>query len=147
MTLARSRARAAVALCALAALAACGGGGSGPEPRRVPGGDAARGRRLAVSFGCGGCHVMPDVPGAQGRVGPPLERFAERQYIAGRVPNEPEALVRWIVNPKTVDPLTVMPYLGVTPEHARDIAAYLYAQPGDPLGPPHPLPADLLPAH
>lgn len=145
MTASTLRARAVLALSAAAALAACGR--DAPEPRPVPGGDAARGRQLVVSYGCGGCHVMPGVPGAQGRVGPPLEHFAERQYIAGRVPNEPEALVQWIVNPKTVDSLTVMPILGVTLEHARDIAAYLYTQRGDALGPPHPLPAEILPVH
>lgn len=140
-----SGARAATAAC-LAFLAACGGGG-GAAQQAVPGGDAERGRRLAAAYGCGGCHVMPDVPGARGRVGPPLERFAERQYIAGRVPNEPETLVRWIMDPQALDPETVMPDLGVTAEHAIHIAAYLYAQPGGVLGPPHLLPASMLPAH
>lgn len=133
--------------CVVAALlAACGEGGVRAQ-QGVAGGDPARGQRLVVAYGCGSCHVLPDVPGAVGRVGPPLERFAERRYIAGRVPNEPQALVRWIMDPQSVDSLTAMPELGVTAAHAIDIAAYLYSDRGGMLGPPHPLPADLLPTH
>ena len=135
----------ALALVAAATLAACGRG-TPPSPA-VPGADPARGRALAAAYGCGGCHVLPDVPGAAGRGGPPLAGFAERQYIAGRLPNQPETVVRWIMDPQAIDPETVMPDLGVTAADARDIAAYLYAQPGDPLGPPHPLPVRLLPGH
>ena len=128
-------------------LAACIDGEGRAARQAVPGGDADRGRRLVASYGCGGCHVLPEVPGAVGRVGPPLARFAERQYIAGRVPNEPAALVRWIMDPQALDPETVMPDLGVTADHALHIAAYLYAPRGGRLGPPHPLPEDLLPVH
>jgi cytochrome c1 len=46
--------------------------------------------------------------------------------VAGRLPNVPEPLVRWIVDPPAVKPGTPMPNLGVTPEDARHMAAYLY---------------------
>ena len=71
-------------------------------------------------------HKIPGVRGAEGMVGPPLTMFAHRAYIAGRLSNQPENLVRWIQNPQDVDPETAMPDLGVIPGVARDMAAYLY---------------------
>ena len=49
-------------------------------------------------------------------------------YIAGVLPNTPDALIRWIMDPRDVDPKTAMPDLGVTSHDARDIAAYLYSR-------------------
>lgn len=46
--------------------------------------------------------------------------------IAGELPNSPDNLVRWIKNPKSVEPNTDMPDLGLTDEEARDVTAYLY---------------------
>ncbi len=45
--------------------------------------------------------------------------------IAGSVANTPEMLVRWIRDPRSIDPLTTMPAMGVGERDARDIAAYL----------------------
>lgn len=90
------------------------------------GGDAQRGRELIQQYGCGSCHTIPGVAGADATVGPPLDRWAERVYIAGTLPNEPGALVRWIIDPDSVEPGTAMPDLGVTPSEAQDIAAYLF---------------------
>ena len=90
------------------------------------GGNPDRGPELIRSYGCGTCHTVAGVIGANGLVGPPLSGLAERAYIAGVLPNAPENLVRWIENPKAVDSLTAMPVVGVTPADARDIAAYLY---------------------
>jgi cytochrome c len=93
----------------------------------VAGGDMKRGRAALDGFGCGTCHVIPGVKGAVGGVGPPLTRFADRAYIAGQLPNDPSNLIRWIQNPQGVEPGTAMPNLGVGPEVARDMAAYLYS--------------------
>ena len=59
-------------------------------------------------------------------VGPPLIGWADRIYIAGRVPNTPENLIVWIQNPQEIDPQNAMPNLGVSESEARDMAAYLY---------------------
>jgi cytochrome c1 len=59
-------------------------------------------------------------------VGPPLNDWSERGYIAGELPNNAENLIRWIMDPQGVEPGTDMPNLGVTEEQARDIAAYLF---------------------
>ena len=110
----------------LAALLAAGCAGKG-GPVRVPGGDADRGQRLIEHYGCGGCHAIPGIRGADARVGPSLDDTRRKRFIAGHVPNTVEALERWIRDPQKVEPGTLMPDLGVTPRQARDIVAYLYA--------------------
>ena len=92
----------------------------------LTGGDPTRAPALMRSYGCVSCHVIPGVRGGNGLVGPPLTGMASRSYIAGVLTNEPQHMVRWIMNPKGVDSLTAMPVTGVTEQEARDIAAYLY---------------------
>ncbi len=92
----------------------------------VPGGDAARGQGALLGYGCNSCHEIPGVSGANATVGPPLTHFALRQYIAGELPNDPTNLIRWIMEPNSVEPGNAMPNLGVSEGAARDIAAYLY---------------------
>jgi cytochrome c len=124
-------ATAAAALAALACIAATSGCG-GPSPRAAraaaaaTGGDVERGRALIRAYGCISCHTIPGVTGAHSIVGPPLDGFASRTYVAGVLANRPENLIRWLRNPPGVDTLTAMPYLGVTERDARDIASYLY---------------------
>jgi cytochrome c len=89
------------------------------------GGRAELGPRWAEQYGCGGCHVIPGVPGARGRVGPPLGNVAVRMFVGGSE-NKPENLIAWIQDPQRVDSATAMPKTGVTERQARDIAAYLY---------------------
>ncbi|WP_310734612.1 c-type cytochrome [Azohydromonas caseinilytica] len=93
----------------------------------VPQADARRGQALLARHQCGACHVIPEVPGAAGRSGPTLEHFGRRSYIAGAVPNTPELLQRWLQDPPALVPGTAMPAMGVSPEAARDMAAYLMA--------------------
>ncbi len=69
---------------------------------------------------------MPRVLGADSKVGPPLTGFAQRAYIAGELPNNAQNLIRWIVNPRAIEPNTAMPPMGVTAQEARDLAAFLY---------------------
>ena len=94
----------------------------------VPGGDAARGRELAESYGCATCHTIPGIRSAPKRVGPSLAGFARRRFIAGDEPNTPRELIRWIRHPRRVEPGTAMPDLGVRASEARDIAAFLYSK-------------------
>lgn len=63
--------------------------------------------------------------GSDVHVGPPLRGIASRRLIAGRVANTPEQMVRWIRDPKSIDPLTAMPAVGVGEQDARDMAAHL----------------------
>lgn len=93
----------------------------------VPGGNAENGRRLIQAWGCGSCHTVPGVPGAYGKVGPSLDQMAEQTYIAGMLNNNPDNLIRWIVDPQGVQPGNAMPNTGVSEALARDMAAYLYS--------------------
>lgn len=99
-----------------------------PEPRVSSSDSIAHGRQLIASYGCGSCHSIPGVPGADAMAAPPLNRFYERTYIAGRLPNQWDNLIRWIQDPQAIEPDTAMPNLGVSETDARDIAAYLYHQ-------------------
>lgn len=120
-------------------IAACGAADAeGPaayDPRALPpsdellagiGGNADSGRRLLDAYGCGSCHSIPGVRGSHGRAGPPLDRWAYRLHIAGAVPNTPEALRDWIVDPQAIEPGSAMPDVGVTDAHARHMVAYLF---------------------
>ena len=89
------------------------------NPRNAP--------ALVRRFGCGGCHTIAGIRGADGLVAPPLEHLRERVFIGGVVRNSPEKLVRWIVAPQSLSPQTAMPATGIDADQARDIAAYLYA--------------------
>ena len=93
---------------------------------QVTSGDVGRGREALIRHGCGACHAIAGVPGARGRVAPSLTDVRERSYLAGRLPNTPGNMIRWIQNPQGFIPGTAMPNLGVTESEARDIAAYLY---------------------
>ena len=133
----------AAALLVFILLGACGGeertegrqvGGdvaSSGELASIEGGahlaaDPARGVRAIRAYGCGSCHMIPGVQGADGMVGPPLNGWRQRAIIAGYLANTPDHLVQWIVMPQSVAPGNAMPNLGVTDGDARDIAAYLY---------------------
>ena len=89
-------------------------------------GNAENGRLLLRQYGCGGCHRIPGVEAARGNVGPSLEGIARRVYLAGRLPNTPENMVRWIVEPKAIHPGTAMPDLSVSEAQAHDMVAHLY---------------------
>jgi cytochrome c2 len=112
--------------CAVLLLVVLGTGCGGTASTLVSGGDADNGKSDITAYGCGGCHQIPDVGQADGRIGPSLAGLAHRRYIAGRLTNTPDNLVRWIVDPQGVSPGTLMPDLDVTDQAARDIAAYLY---------------------
>ncbi|HEU4699146.1 MAG TPA: hypothetical protein VFS40_08200 [Gemmatimonadales bacterium] len=112
---------------ALLALAGCADARAAREAAMLTGGSPARGRAAIQTYGCGACHTIPGVPGANALVGPDLRGVGQRAYVAGVLANTPANLTRWIMNPPAVDSLTAMPYLGVSAPDARDIAAYLYS--------------------
>jgi cytochrome c len=111
---------------AACALAGCGPGEAERRAAEMTGGDPARGPQALRKYGCQSCHTIPGVHGANGLVGPPLDRMGSRTYVAGQLTNTPENLMHWIRHPRDVNPRTAMPETGVTEEDARHIAAYLY---------------------
>jgi cytochrome c oxidase subunit 2 len=121
-----------------------------PLPKLTPApgvpGDVENGRRLFTGLnvfvgGCGGCHTVQGLPGATGYQGPNLTNVALRPTLAGdAIPNSPQALRDWIMDPPTMKTGAVMPKLNVTSpggqeprpiseSEARDLAAFLYSLP------------------
>ena len=112
----------------LAAIAACGlalacAGCDAAHPALSA--EAQEGAKLMAGLGCGGCHKVPGVSGADGTVGPSLEHVGSQIYIAGMLRNNSENLQRWILHPQAVVPGNVMPDIPMSGEDARKIAAYL----------------------
>src|SRR3569832_185570 len=101
--------------------------GRAGEYTTVLAGSAPRGAQQIVSNGCRTSPPEAGNPQARGRVGPPLDFFAERSFIGGELPNTPDTLVRWIMDPPGQIPATAMPRMNVSERDARDIAAYLYS--------------------
>lgn len=87
-------------------------------------GNPKTGSELVQRYGCATCHALPGL--APARVGPPLTRLAERQYIAGSLVNVPSNVAAWIANPQQFKPQTAMPNLHVNPAEALHMTAYLY---------------------
>jgi len=51
---------------------------------------------------------------------------ADGTCLAGKLTNTPQNLIRWIRDPRGIEPSTAMPNMGVTEQAGRDIAAFLY---------------------
>lgn len=107
-------------------LGGCRGGGAAADYAVATGGDPQAGQVVIRARHCGVCHEVPSVTGAHGVVGPPLADFSRRSFIAGAVPNNPSNLVTWIRFPRTIEPNTAMPTLGLDEREARNAAAFLY---------------------
>jgi cytochrome c2 len=114
-------------LIVLVMLAACQNqaqdGNNGAE---IPGGNPDNGVTLMTVYGCNGCHWIPDVPGADSLIGPPLIHWRDRLYIVGMLINTPENTMAFIMSPQSFRPGTVMINMDVTPEDAQDMVAHLY---------------------
>ena len=86
---------------------------------------AVAGAEHIQHYGCGSCHTIPGIPGADAHVGPPLTAIGDRSYIAGVLANNPQNLSFWVQHPHTVHPGTAMPEMGISPKDGDEIAAYL----------------------
>lgn len=113
--------RVGLAICLLAAAA----GLPLTSAQATPAAELQRGQRLLGQYQCGACHRIPGVVAATSSLATPLDGFGKRSYIAGRLANRPALLAQWIAAPQSLVPGTAMPDMGVTPEDARAMAAYL----------------------
>ena len=102
------------------------------DPNACPGAETMpaypageRGKVTLRQYACDSCHRIEGVVGPRSHVGPALIDWSRRKYIAGVLPNTRENLVRWIVDPHSVSPDTLMPDLGVSEAHAGVMADYL----------------------
>lgn len=124
--MASERRRVGGLLLAAVLLAGCGRNDVRRSAAQITGGDPDRGAALVGKYGCGTCHLISEVKGAKGLVGPPLDGIASRVYLAGQLQNTPENMIRWIRVPQSIERGTAMPNLGVSEQDGRDLAAFLY---------------------
>jgi cytochrome c oxidase subunit 2 len=86
---------------------------------------AAAGRREFESQACMNCHTVAGTS-AHGQFGPDLTHLASRKTIAsGAADNTTENLERWITDPDLIKEGSLMPSMHLTPDHVREITAYL----------------------
>jgi cytochrome c len=90
-------------------------------------GDPAVGRDVASERGCAACHRIPGVRGAAAFVGPPLDAWSRRSFIAGTLPNSAANLERWLADPQAVRPGSAMPDLELTESEIDDLVALLFS--------------------
>jgi cytochrome c2 len=93
-------------------------------PPLVPG-SPSHGAELIAEKGCGACHMIPGITGANGLVGPPLTLMGRRIFVAGLLRNTPQNLAAWVLEPQRFVPGNAMPSTGLTASEALDVAAYL----------------------
>lgn len=100
-------------------------GGSGNNARAADNSNQARAAALVRAYGCGACHTIPGIAGADGMVGPPLIQMGRRVYIAGMLRNTPDNMVEWLRHPQRIVPGNAMPDMGLGEADARVLATYL----------------------
>ncbi len=88
------------------------------------------GTRQLFGNSCAPCHTvrgMFEIPQTfDGDFGPDLTHFASRRMIGANIlPNTPQALARWIIDPQGVKPGNRMPDVGLSPDELEDIIALL----------------------
>jgi cytochrome c len=113
-------------IAVLAALISTAGCSGFDQPEQKAGSQRSA-PNLMIQYGCPACHVVPNVPGAVGKVGPSLDSLSQRSYLAGFLPNTPENLVQWVMHPQHFRPGTAMPEMGVSEKDAQTIARFLEA--------------------
>jgi cytochrome c2 len=99
----------------------------------LAGADAAEGRELLDTKGCGVCHKMTGVDSLVSSALPATVKVADLGRAVRLAPDlrvarerwTPAHLVRWLVHPSAVKSDAVMPDLGLSEVEAKNIAAYL----------------------
>lgn len=99
-----------------------------PAPAEAVAAAPTEGEKLFLTKGCVGCHSLNAFDAPKGMIGPNLANVGARSYIgAGTLTNTDENLARWIENPQVIKQGVLMPNLGVKPDEAKALVAYLRA--------------------
>ena len=84
-----------------------------------------QGRRVFEEQACMNCHTIAGTA-ANGRYGPDLTHLMSRDTLgSGIVPNGPQNLLAWIVDPNNMKPGTLMPAMHLTDVQNKQLVAYL----------------------
>lgn len=93
-------------------------------PPPAPHGTALTGQQDFQAH-CAGCHAVRG-SGAAGALGPDLSHLMARSTIAaGTLPNDAPTLARWIADPQSFKPGSMMPAPSLSPDELADVNAYL----------------------
>lgn len=87
----------------------------------LTGGDLALAPPIFRRYGCGGCHAIPGIPGADGKVGGQLAGLSDQVYIGGVANNNADNLVAWIVSPQRFSTNSAMPETGIKESEALSL--------------------------
>ena len=95
-------------------------------PARAPPDPAvSRGRDVFMQSRCAACHTIRG-SGSAGQIAPDLTHIATRGSLgAGTLPNTPENLAAWILDPQRAKPGNQMPPNPLTVDDLRALVAYL----------------------
>ena len=86
---------------------------------------AQEGETLFMALACAKCHPVRGTP-ATAQFGPDLTHFAARQTLAAAsLPNTPENLAQWILNPQHAKPGNLMPATHFDEQQLSALVAYL----------------------
>jgi cytochrome c oxidase subunit 2 len=85
------------------------------------------GQQLFLEQGCGACHTIRGLPGAEGKIGPDLTHVGSRRLIAsGALKGGLGNIEGWIASAQHIKPGNKMPSFDrLTGRQLRDVAAYL----------------------
>jgi cytochrome c oxidase subunit II len=85
----------------------------------------SQGKTLFMQNACAGCHTIRGTPAA-GNIGPDLTHVASRSTLAAvTMPNNRQAMLRWITDPQHIKPGNKMPALDLSPSQFKAIRDYL----------------------
>jgi cytochrome c oxidase subunit 2 len=86
--------------------------------------DLLRGRQIFTDRPCSACHTIAGI--SNGTIGPDLTHVASRaELAAGTIPNTPENLAMWIVDPQSIKPGNLMPNETLSGPDLQALVAYL----------------------
>ena len=97
----------------------------------APSGDgpSEQGKQLFIAKVCITCHYIESIPAARGTIGPALDGVADvstRPKIAGDLlENTPESMKKWLADPPSIKPGTLMPKLGLSSQEIDSLVAFL----------------------
>lgn len=85
----------------------------------------AEGKQVFLHTACVNCHTVTGTD-AHGKFGPDLTHLASRETLAsGIVPNTPSNLRKWIDDPDSMKPGSLMPKMNLTPKELDQVTAYM----------------------